>query len=144
MRCFLMRIDVSPRCLAPALFAVAGFFTNLPAVGSASLLEPFGLAGRHVTSLGMHGSLYAGTIDDGVFRRDLSNPQASWVSLGLPGKRIRAVYPHTSGPLGFTTSAGLEGNAPHLDSALVYCSEMDQLPWVESDDGMTRNDIISV
>jgi hypothetical protein len=108
------------------------------------ILEPFGLEGRVVTSLGMRGSLYAGTIGDGVFKRDLADPQAAWILLGLEGRPIRAVYPHASGPLGFATTVGLENDVLHPDSVLVYCSEMDQPPWTVSDSGMTRADIHAV
>lgn len=104
---------------------------------AAGTLEPFGLPSHVVTSLGHHGSLYAGTIGEGVFRRGLGDP-GGWVSLGLEGKRIRAVWPHASGALGFATSAGLEGNPLDPDSALVWCADMDQLPWAESDSGMNR------
>lgn len=112
------------------------------AADAAGTLEPFGLGGRVVTSLGAFGSLYAGTIGDGVFRRDLAAAQADWVPLGLTGRTIRAVYPHASGPLGLATTVGLQNDPQHADSALIYCS-CDQA-WSPADSGMTRADISAI
>jgi len=109
----------------------------------AGALEPFGLEGRVVTSLGTFGALYAGTLGDGVFRRDLADGQGDWLSLGLTGKPIRAVYPHAQGPLGHATTVGLDNDVLHPDSVLIYCSCMDQ-PWTVADSGMTRADISAV
>ena len=109
-----------------------------------SALTPFGLQGEHVTDLRMYNRLYAGTLESGVFRLDLDIPDAPWESLGLEGKKIRTVYPHSSSALGYTTSVGLQGDPLHPDSALVYCAEFDQLPWVVSDSGMVRTDIVAV
>jgi hypothetical protein len=117
--------------------------TATATVDAAPTLEPFGLQGR-VLSLGFNGSLYAGTFGDGVFRRDVSNPQATWVPLGLEAKRVRAVYPRACGPLGTSTLVGLQGNPILTDSALVYRAEMDQLPWAEDDAGMSRANVTAV
>jgi hypothetical protein len=128
------------------LFILAAAITS-GAAGTAAAshtLVPYGLDGRHVTSLAVYNSLYAGTLGQGVFRRDLSTPSADWMSLGLQGKRIRAVYPHSSGPLGFTTTVGLEGDALNPDSALIYCLDMDQPPWVVTDHGLNRTDVTAV
>ena len=109
---------------------------------AASSLEPLGLQGKNVTSLGHYGSLYAGTIDEGVFRR--GSTDSTWTPLGLEGKRIRAVYPHKFGPLGFATSAGIELNGSDPDSGLIYCSEFDQPPWAQTDSGMTPGVVLVV
>ena len=126
------------RDLASLILTLAAAFALGAEAADAYTLEPFGLNGRVVTSLGFYNSLYAGTIDDGVFRRDLNSPQGDWISLGLKAKHIRAVYPHSSGPLGFATTAGLQGDPLNPDSALIYCLDMDQPPWVASDNGMNN------
>ena len=97
--------------LLAALFAATS--------ATAGVLDPFGLDGRVVTSLGTHGRLYAGTLDRGVFRRDIADTQSVWGPLGLEGKPIRAVYPHPSGPLGIATTVGLENDIAHPESVLV-------------------------
>ena len=132
------------RPLAITALALAALLPAPSGVVGAGVLEPFGLEGRVVTSLATHGSLYAGTIGDGVFRRDLANSQATWAPLGLEGKPIRAVYPHASGPLGFATTIGIQNDPLHPDSVLVYCSEMDQPPWTVADSGMVRADVYGV
>ena len=128
-----------------ASWAIAGIIlaaiAGVPRAAHATGLEPFGLQGETVTSLGFHGSLYAGTIDAGVFRRGLAD--STWTPLGLEGKRIRTVYPHKFGPLGFATSVGIELHPGDPDSVLVYCAEFDQPPWTATDSGMTRG-VVSV
>ncbi len=135
-------MEKDPRSIAIATVLMLGMSTGI--ARSSPQIEPFGLSGTVVTSLGTFNALYAGTLEGGVFRRDLSNPNADWMSLGLENKHVRAVYPHSTGPLGFTTTAGLEGDPLKPDSALVYCSDMDQPPWIEADDGMVRSDVIAV
>jgi hypothetical protein len=133
---------VKHRLLVTAVMALA--LGARPAVAGLGLIDPIGLQGRNVTSLGIFGSLYAGTIGDGVFKRDLQDPFADWVSLGLQGSTIRAVYPHQSGPLGIATTVGLQSSPWHRDSSLIYCSESDQPPWVPTDSGMVRVDVAAV
>jgi photosystem II stability/assembly factor-like uncharacterized protein len=107
-------------------------------------LEPFGLEGKVVTALGIYGSLYAGTDGDGVFRRHIYDPDTGWVSLGLEGRKIRAVYPHKFGPLGFATTAGIERNPMKKDSVLIYCSTFDQPEWTVTDSGITRSEVMAI
>jgi hypothetical protein len=111
---------------------------------AAAPLEPFGLAGKSVASIAYYGWLYAGTLGDGVFKRDAEAQDDDWLLLGLADKRIRAVYPHASGPLGFATSVGLEGNPLLPDSALVFCAQWDQPPWVVADSGMVRSEVTAI
>jgi len=101
-------------------------------------LEPFGLQGKIVTSLGRYGALYAGTDSAGVFRRSLDGPDSAWVLLGLEGKTIRSVYPHKYGPIGFAVSVGVEPHYAAGDSTLVYCSVFDQPTWTPTDSGIDR------
>lgn len=136
-RGFIRSIPLS--VLAASVLAPPGRAGSMPPA-----LEPFGLQGRAVTSLGIYGSLYAGTFQDGVFRRALQDQGAAWVSLGQAGRPIRAVYPHQSGALGHATTIGIEGNPLQPIDPLIYCANADQLPWVESDSGMTRADIVAV
>ncbi|MGH7453503.1 MAG: hypothetical protein ACRENG_19290, partial [bacterium] len=107
-------------------------------------LEPFGLEGKVVTALGIYGSLYAGTDGDGVFRRHIYDPATGWVSLGLEGRKIRSVYPHKYGPLGFATTAGIERNPMKKNSVLIYCSTFDQLEWTVTDSGITRGEVMAI
>lgn len=111
---------------------------------SSAHLEPFGLEGKVVTSLGIYGALYAGTDAEGVFRRRFYGPDSGWVALGLEGRKIRAVYPHKFGPLGFATTVGLELNATKNDSVLIYCSIFDRLEWVVTDSGIPRDEVTAI
>jgi hypothetical protein len=111
---------------------------------SSPTIGPFGLDGRVVTSLGYYNSLYAGTVGAGVFRRNPSDPQSDWISLGLQAKHVRAVYPHSSGPLGFATTVGLVGDPLNPDSTLIYCLDLDQPPWIVADAGMSHDDVTTV
>lgn len=129
---------------APAL-AAAGRLALCLALGTTAaragtLLEAFGLQARNVGSLSLQGSLYAGTLGDGVFRRDLTSPSADWVNLGLTAKLIRAVHPQPEN----VTTIGLEGAPPFPDSALVYQSFLDQPPWVEADGGIVRANVLAI
>ena len=132
------------RHLVSIVVVSAAFATPAAHAGPAASLEPYGLEGRVVTSLGVYGSLYAGTIGDGVFRRNLADPDSDWVSLGLTGKKIRAIYPHKFGPLGFATTAGIESDHTMVDSARVYCSTFDQPNWAPTDLGMPRGQVTAV
>jgi hypothetical protein len=123
-----------------ATLAAAVALASPADAAAAGALEPFGLEARVVTSLGIHGSLYAGTLGDGVFRRDPAGASGAWTPLGLEGKRIRAVYPHAQGPLGIAVTVGVENDTFSADSALIYCSCMDQ-GWVVADSGLARADV---
>jgi hypothetical protein len=106
-------------------------------------LEPFGLEGKVVTALGVYGSLYAGTDSAGVFIDTLM----MLIQVGFllaRGKKIRSVYPHKYGPLGFATTAGIELEPGHADSALVYCSIFIQPKWAVTDSGITRGEVLAV
>jgi hypothetical protein len=107
-------------------------------------MKPFGLEGKSVTSLGIYGRLYAGTDGAGVFKRANFGADTGWVSLGLDGKKIRAVYPHKYGPLGWVTTVGLELGDQSKDSALVYCSQLDQLNWAVTDSGIPRDKVRAI
>jgi hypothetical protein len=111
---------------------------------SPARLEPFGLEGKVVTTLGIYGSLYAGTDGDGVFKRSIFYNDTGWVSLGLEGKKIWSVYPHKYGPLGFATSAGIEPQRGNPDSVLIYCSIFDQPEWAVTDSGMNRQEVAAI
>ncbi|HEX9652446.1 MAG TPA: FlgD immunoglobulin-like domain containing protein [bacterium] len=109
-----------------------------------SRLQPFGLDGKVVTSLGVFASLYAGTEGDGVFYRHLDDADTGWVYLGLQGRKIRSIYPHKFGPVGFATTAGIELEPGKADSALVYCSVFNQPEWAVTDSGITRGEVTTV
>lgn len=93
--------------------------------------EPFGLAGRSVHTLtgfpreyaAGENYLFAGTDSGGVFLRDLTSPDSSWISIGLTGKRITAfhVYRWGVGPvILYTLLAGVWPDVAAGDSALLY------------------------
>ena len=112
-------------------------------------LEPFGLQGMHVTTLAVSPAaasinwnhrLFAGTDSLGVFVRDLSEPDSTWSSTGLRGKRISALYVYHFGvgPAEFNRPfAGVEPNLGAGDSTLLY-GLSDAGQWVAADSGMNR------
>ena len=70
----------------------------------AQKLEPFCLQGMTVTALAYYGgALYAGTDGEGLFVHNPFDSISSkfWNELGLKGVRIRSVYPHEIGPIGW-------------------------------------------
>lgn len=85
-------------------------------------LEYLGLDDMEITSMGIWGSVIAvGTAGDGVFYQNLDDlPDSGWVSLGLQGKNVTAVYPHSEGPAGWGIAAGVSPEGG--DSVYVYCS----------------------
>lgn len=118
-------------CLLSCLALTPGS-ASLLAVGSAhavttnGLLEPLGLDGLMVTSLGLYGSvLAAGTDGDGVYWQvDGFLPDSSWIHIELAGLNVRTVYVHKSGPVGWAIGAGVvpaEG-----DTLFTYCSFLGQ------------------
>ncbi len=108
---------------------------------SPARLKAAGLQGKRVTSLGVYGSIYAGTENEGVFRLSPVARDTNWIPMGLAGKRILTVYPHKFGPLGFAVSAGVHPDWSQGDSVLVYCSILDQSEWAATDSGMPRRHV---
>jgi hypothetical protein len=104
-------------------------------------LEPAGLQGKKVTSLGVYGSLYAGTENDGVFRCSPFSNDTTWTPMGLEGRKILSIYPHKFGPIGFAVSAGVQPDRSHGDSVLVYCSYFDQTEWAVTDSGLNHRQV---
>ena len=104
-------------------------------------LQPAGLQGKKVTCLGAYGSLYAGTENDGVFRLAPVARDTSWAPMGLEGKKILTIYPHKFGPIGFAVSAGVQPDWSRGDSALVYCSILDQAAWAVTDSGLSHRHV---
>lgn len=118
----------------------------------ASAQEQFvyiGLGGRTVYDLfDYHGKIYAGT-DTGAFVRDdftgSGTPSDTvWKLIGLAGKRVRAIYPHDYGPIGYAVTAGIDRSSDPEDSVLTYCTFMSDTAWAPSDSGMDRSRIHSV
>ncbi len=100
--------------------------------------QKFGLEGDTVFSLRLYGAkLYAGT-QRGAFARSLISPDSTWRAIGLKGKRIRAIYPHSYGPIGYAVTAGIEHLAGDPDSALTYCTFYSDTAWAPTDTGMDR------
>jgi hypothetical protein len=111
---------------------------------AAQKLEPFGLQGEEVTALAYYGgTLYAGTDGDGLFVHDPSDSISSkfWNELGLKGVRIRSIYPHEIGPIGWGITVGTEPYKSAGDSVLTYCWSIYDPQWVVSDSNLNRNKI---
>jgi len=110
----------------------------------AQQLEPYGLQGKTVTALAYYnGALYAGTDGEGLF---VHNPYDSitskfWNELGLKGVRIRSVYPHDIGPIGWGITIGTEPDKSAGDSVLTYCWSVYHPQWVVSDSNLDRSKI---
>jgi hypothetical protein len=100
--------------------------------------QKFGLTGDTVFSLRAYGMrLYAGT-QRGAFVRDLFSVDTTWKAIGLKGKRIRAIYPHDYGPIGYAVTSGIEHPIGDPDSALTYCTFNSDTAWAPTDTGMDR------
>ncbi|HEX9974489.1 MAG TPA: hypothetical protein VGD14_20645 [bacterium] len=114
------------------------FFSLFQSSVIAQKLEPYGLQGMRVTALAYYGgALYAGTDGEGLFVR--KSPDSSWSELGLKGVRIRSVYPHDIGPIGWGITVGTEPDKSAGDSVLTYCWSSYGPSWVLSDSGLDRN-----
>ncbi|UCD37880.1 MAG: T9SS type A sorting domain-containing protein [Fidelibacterota bacterium] len=106
------------------LFTICVLSLVLSPLSAQMTVEPLGLAGKSITSLGVYGPvIVAGTNGEGVYYLDAADlPDTNWAHLGLEGKHVSAVYPHKAGPIGWGITAGVfpaEG-----DSVYVYCSHM--------------------
>jgi hypothetical protein len=89
------------------------------------------------------GSLYAGT-DDGVYARWLFHPDSGWWPIGLQGRKIKVVYPHKIGPIGWGITAGVEPDRSAGDSILVYCSYPGERNWNPTDSDIDRKRVCSI
>jgi len=98
------------------------------------------LQGKTVTALAYYGgALYAGTEGEGLFVRQ--SPDSSWSELGLKGVRIRSIYPHDIGPIGWGITVGAEPDKAAGDSVLTYCWSVYDPHWVVSDSNLDRSKI---
>ena len=76
---------------------------GLPPLAAQPTLESLGLAGKPITCMAMYESMIVvGTNGEGVYYQFVENlPDSEWVSLGLAGEKVNAVYPHKGvGPEG--------------------------------------------
>jgi len=112
------------------------------AAQSQGRFERAGLAGRTVYILAQWGEkIYAGT-DDGVYVHLTSQPEDTvWIPSGLQTRRVRAVYPHQSGALGYAVTAGIEHRPGDEDSVLIYCSQNSDSSWMPADEGIDRSGV---
>lgn len=107
----------------------------------AQILEPYGLQGKTVTALAYYGgAIYAGTDGEGLFVHNHYDSISSkfWNELGLKGVRIRAVYPHDIGPIGWGITVGTDPDESVGDSVMTYCWSSYDPTWVPSDSGFDR------
>jgi hypothetical protein len=119
-------------------FGCAAALLILPNPPSHAQFHRFGLEGDTVFSLRLYGvKIYAGT-QRGAFVRELTSSDSSWTPIGLTGKRIRAIYPHSYGPIGYAVTAGIEHKIGDPDSALTYCTFYSDTAWAPTDTGMDR------
>jgi hypothetical protein len=115
------------------------FFSLVQSSVIAQKLEPYGLQGKNITALAYYGgALYAGTDGEGLFVR--KSPDSSWSEFGLKGARIRSVYPHDIGPIGWGITVGTERRFFQGDSTLIYCWSSYQPTWTVCDSGLERYD----
>jgi hypothetical protein len=106
---------------------------------SLAQFQKFGLEGDTVYSLRLYGmKVYAGT-QRGAFVRSLNLADSPWTPIGLKGKRIRAIYPHNYGPIGYAVTAGIDHPIGDSDSALTYCTFYSDTAWAPTDTGMDRS-----
>ena len=124
-------------------FSVALCLSVLTALSAARSQQHFtraGLSGHTVYSLAeWAGRLYAGT-DNGVYVHTITEvSDTTWTPCGLQTKRVRAVYPHQSGAIGYALTAGIELLPGDPDSVLVYCSQNSDSAWVPTDEGIDHS-----
>ena len=106
--------------------------------------KSLGLEGRAVYSLRSYGGkLYAGT-DDGAYVWLPSMSDTTWKSIGLKGKRVRAIYPHSYGPLSYAVTAGIGHSFGDPDSILTFCTFGNDTAWAPTDTGMDRSAVRSI
>lgn len=104
--------------------------------GSYSQITSFGLEGKTVNCIELRDNvLYVGTTDDGVFRRALDD--TGWVSLGLQGKLITSLYPHSPDSAGFSMLAGLHAYRTPDDTTLIF--GLTGSGWVPADSGVNKS-----
>lgn len=116
------RIRITPLLL---VFIMAVGLQSQPQTG----LQSFGLDGKNVgwlatpsTHVSARPYLYA-TTAEGIFRRDISNPDSIWVNLGLEGKHITAIDIQVwgIGPAIFQTPiVAVFTDYPSADSIPIY------------------------
>lgn len=115
-------------------------------------LEAFGLPGKRVSALEvaydtlpLQALLYAATLEEGVYRRNLAAPDSGWVDLGLKGKRLTAldVQIWGAGPADFHAPVvGLFPNSSAGDSTRIY--RLEDGVWVPADSGLPWPDFFLV
>lgn len=105
-------------------------------------IDPLGLSGKRVYDLALWGERIYVATDDGVFVRwSQQNPDTAWTPCGHSGLRVRAIYPHQSGALGYALTAGIERRPGEEDSVVIYCSENSDSAWVPADEGIDRSQV---
>lgn len=138
-RSYLSLFSILPHLLRVWLFLT--LILILANVHTSAQFESYGLIGRTVYSLALYGGrIYAGT-DDGVYRRLIGLTTNEWTFIGLKGKHVRSVYPHSFGPIGYAVTVGIERMPGDVDSTLVYCTRYNDTSWVAADSGVDRRDI---
>jgi Secretion system C-terminal sorting domain len=87
-------------------------------------VQNLGLKNKSITSLEIsYGILSVGTDKNGVYWSQFESLDSiDWKHIELPGKNIRTVYPHKSGPIGWAIGAGIRPEKG--DTNFVYCSYM--------------------
>ena len=104
--------------------------------GSYGQITKFGLEGKTVNCIELLDNvLYVGTTGDGVFRRALAD--TGWISLGLQGKYIKSLYPHSLDSSGFTMLAGVDANQIPGDTTVMF--GLTGSGWVPADSGMNHS-----
>jgi len=98
--------------------------TTASIISAQPTFEYLGLQDKPISCMGTwEGIIAVGTQGEGVYyqwHHDL--PDSSWVSAGLTDKDITAIYPHKSGPLGWSMGVGISPGEG--DSSFIYCGFM--------------------
>lgn len=106
--------------------------------------EQFGLDGRSVFDLRLYGGKVYAATSDGAYVRNLGGSDRGWEAIGLQGQRVRSIYPHSFGPLGYAVTVGLERLPGDTSVPVIYCTENSDTSWFASDDGISKGDVRSI
>src|SRR3972149_1608353 len=95
---------------------------------SAQDFRYLGLANKNITSLKIgEGIIAVGTNYNGVYWHQFYNiSDSTWNKIDIDSVNITTVYPHKSGPVGWTIGIGAEPNLANLE--FIFCSFMGGTP----------------
>ena len=109
-----------------------------------SYCSQFGLEGKHITSLASTDDyLFSGTVEEGLYRKNLANPDSEWEFLGFPGKTVESIYINPELPstiyIGLYVFDQINPLLP-VETHSLYKSVDDGQNWYASDEGLVEVD----